>query len=261
MPSQPPTAPVFMETPASAIPRVDRETVFVEGRTFLIERPAQSDKLLDEPAILEANSRDDYMPYWADIWPAARMLAKAILRDSCEAATRRVSAAERSDTETLRVAASRRFGCSEVLDLGCGLGLAGLAALSRGWRVIFSDYDLTALRFAERNARLNGFTGFRTLPLDWRFPPDDLRVPMILGADLTYEVRNVDSLIGFLKRVLLPGGVCLLTDPDRTTAPYLRQRLEAEGLHFSTEFVRVGEPGGHRIKGTLYRISVGANEH
>jgi ETFB lysine methyltransferase len=231
-----------METPASAIPHVERESVFVDGSTFLIERPARSDKLLDEPAILEANQRDDYMPYWADIWPAARMLAKAILRDARQA--------ERSAPETRRFAASQ----VEVLDLGCGLGLAGIAALSCGFRVIFSDYDLTALRFAERNARLNGYSNFRTLPLDWRFPPQDLRVPIILAADLIYEMRNIDPLIAFIKRSLLPDGICLLTDPDRTPAPRLRERLTAEGLSYSTEFTRAGEPGGFRIKGTLYRI-------
>ena len=231
MPTVMPTGPIFMETPADAIAHIERETVIVEGRTFLIDRPAHSDKLLDEPAILEANVRDDYMPYWADIWPAARMMAKVILR-----------------------AKGKPLG--EALELGCGLGLAGLAALAQGWRVIFSDYDLSALRFAERNARLNGFADFRTLPLDWRFPPDNLRVPLIIAADLTYEMRNVDPLIGLIKRVLLPDGICLLTDPDRTPAPYLRERLASEGLPYSTEFVRAGEPGGIRIRGTLYRICV-----
>ena len=67
-----------METPASAIPNIGRETVIVEGRSILIERPIDSDKLLDDPAIRAANLKDDYMPYWADIWPASRMMAKAI---------------------------------------------------------------------------------------------------------------------------------------------------------------------------------------
>lgn len=235
MNTSPPTGPVFMETPPGAVAHVERETLLVEGRTFLIERPARSDKLLDDPAILEANDRDDYMPYWADLWPAARMMAKAILR----------TPVGKPELDT----------SGEVLELGCGLGLAGIAALACGHRVIFSDYDITALRFAERNARLNGFTKFRTLPLDWRFPPDDLRVPIILAADLTYEMRNVDPLLAFIKRVLLPGGVCLLTDPDRTPAPFLRERLAENGLAFTTSFIRAGEPGGIRIKGTLYRIA------
>jgi hypothetical protein len=34
-------------------------------------------------------------------------------------------------------------------------------------------------------------------------------------------------------------------------------RLSDLGLPYTTRFVRAGEPGGTRIKGTLYRISVG----
>ncbi len=176
------------------------------------------------------------MPYWADIWPAARMMAKVILREP---------------RERFAVPLEARL---IALELGCGLGLAGIAALKRGLHVIFSDYDLTALKFAERNARLNGFTHFQTLPLDWRCPPADLRVPLIIAADLTYELRHIDPLLGLIKKVLIPGGVCLLTDPDRTPAPKFRERLAEENLPYTTQFIRAGEPGGTRTKGTLYRI-------
>jgi predicted nicotinamide N-methyase len=228
-----PTRPVFMETPPGAIAHVRRETVVVNQRQILIERPAESDALLDEPAILAANLNDDYMPYWADIWPAARMMAKAILREPFE---------------------NFPQPSGEALELGCGLGLAGIAALMRGLRVVFSDYDLTALKFAERNARLNGLVRFRTMPLDWRFPPDNQQFPLIIAADLTYEMRNVEPLVALIRRLLLPGGTCLLTDPDRSPAPRLRERLAEVGLPYTTQFIRAGEPGGMRTKGTLYRI-------
>jgi predicted nicotinamide N-methyase len=232
------TSPVFTETPASAIPQVGQEKVIIEKRTFIIERPMDSDRILDDPTIHAANLRDDYMPYWCDIWPAARMMAKVILHEPREQF-------DLCSGDTV-----------EALELGCGLGLAGLAALARGMRVTFTDYDLTALRFAERNARLNGFQNFRTLPLDWRFPPDDLKVPLLIAADLTYEIRNIDPLLAIIKKLLLPEGVCLLTDPDRSPAPHLRERLAKEGLPYTTCFVRAGEPGRERTKGTLYRISV-----
>ena len=41
-------------------------------------------------------------------------------------------------------------------------------------------------------------------------------MPVVLGSDLVYEIRNVAPLVGIIKQVLLPGGVCLLTDPDPT---------------------------------------------
>jgi predicted nicotinamide N-methyase len=209
-----------------------REPVIIEGRTFLIERPGESDRLLDDPAVHAAFERDEYMPYWADLWPAARMLAKVILH-------------ERWTPDT------------EALEIGCGLGLPGIVALSCGLQVMFSDYDPCALHFAAANARLNGLDNFRTLLLDWRQPPTDLRVPVLLASDLIYELRNIDPLMTFIKQVLAPGGVCLLTDQDRIPAHALREALEAERLPYATQTVRAGEPGGRRLKGTLYRITCG----
>jgi predicted nicotinamide N-methyase len=206
-----------------------REPVVVEGRTFTIVRPAQADHLLDLPSVRTAFDADEYMPYWTDLWPASRMLAKAILREPWPPG-------------------------QEALEIGCGLGLPGVSALAAGLRVTFSDYDATALRFAADNARLNGFEAFRVLQLDWRYPPAGLQVPVILGADLIYELRNVDPLVKLLKTILAPGGMCLLTDQDRVPAVALRESLERHGLSFTTQLARAGEPGGRRVKGTLYRI-------
>jgi predicted nicotinamide N-methyase len=206
-----------------------RETVIVEGRTFLIERPSESDRLLDDPDVHAAFDRDEYMPYWADLWPAARMLAKVILHESWTPG-------------------------QAALEIGCGLGLPGIVALSCGLAVTFSDYDPCALHFAAHNAWLNGLEDFRTLQLDWRAPPADLRTSVLLASDLIYELRNVPALIAFIKHVLLPDGVCLLTDQDRIPMHALRDALDAEGLPYRTQIVRAGEPGGRRLKGTLYRI-------
>jgi len=207
-----------------------REKVVVEDRTYFIARPEHSDRLLEQPAVFAAHEADDYVPYWADLWPAARMLAKALLQESWTPGT-------------------------EALEVGCGLGLPGIVALSCGLKVTFSDYDPCALHFAAENARLNGFESFRTLQLDWRQPPAEWQAPIILASDLVYELRNVPPLVGFIKQVLAPGGVCLLTDQDRIPSHALRQALDEERLPYSTRLLRAGEPGGRRLRGTLYRIS------
>ncbi len=178
-----------------------------------------------------AFAADEYMPYWMDLWPAARMLAKWILRQRWPAEL-------------------------HALEVGCGLGLPGVAALTMGLRVTFSDCDATALHFAANNARLNGFSNFDILQLDWRHPPEGLRVPVVLASDLIYELRNVAPLVALIRQVLLPEGVCLLTDQDRVPSHVLRQTLAEEGLPFRTQMLRAGEPGGRRLKGTLYRITL-----
>src|SRR5437660_11567270 len=98
------------ETPLDALGDSIREQVVVDDTTFIIERPGESDKLLDHPFVTAAFARDEYLPYWADLWPAARMLAKVIVRESWTPGI-------------------------EALEVGCGLGLPGVAALSMGLKV------------------------------------------------------------------------------------------------------------------------------
>ena len=90
----------FPETPPDAVSNRVRETVCIDGRDFILERPADSERLLDHPAIHSAFAADEYMPYWTDLWPGARMLAKAILREPWTPGR-------------------------EALEIGCGLGLPG----------------------------------------------------------------------------------------------------------------------------------------
>src|SRR5271167_3007551 len=91
-------------TPPEAIAEVVREKVILGEYTFLIDKPGGSDDLLKHPAVVAAFAADEYLPYWADLWPAARMLAKAVLAESWPAGI-------------------------AALEVGCGLGLPGIAAL------------------------------------------------------------------------------------------------------------------------------------
>jgi predicted nicotinamide N-methyase len=222
--------PRFHATPRESIAEIVRSAVYIDRTTFHIEHPIDSDALMDHPWVRSAYAADNYAPYWAKLWPSARMLAKVLLR-------------EKFPTHP-----------PPVLEVGCGLGLAGIAALSRGLHVTFSDVDETALEFAASNARLNGFTNFRTLPLDFREPPSHEKYPLVIGSDLMYEERLVEPLIDLLFAVLALDGVCLITDPDRQPARVFRWKLAEAGFDVEPSFVRAGEPGGERVKGTLYRI-------
>jgi predicted nicotinamide N-methyase len=228
--------PRFHATPPEAVAETVEETVFIDDYRFLIQRPAESDALFDHPWVRSAYAADQFIPYWATLWPSARMLAKVVVREPWATASPPLHA----------------------LEVGCGLGLAGVACLARGLSVTFSDVDETALTFAAANARRNGFTAFRTLPIDFRCPPDDRKYPVVIGSDLMYEERLVSPLVGLLQAVLAPGGVCLITDPDRTAARVFKWKLQEAGYAVTTELIRAGEPGGERTKGTLYRIRANA---
>jgi Ribosomal protein L11 methyltransferase (PrmA) len=72
------------------------------------------------------------VPFWATVWPAGQLLARVVQAEP---------AWVRGQT---------------VLDLGCGSGVAGIAALSAGAaRVMAHDIDPVALAIAAQNARAN----------------------------------------------------------------------------------------------------------
>lgn len=221
-------------TPPEAVGERVRETVLLGQHTFHLDRPGNPD-LFDHPAVRAAFARDEYIPYWAELWPAARMLAKAVLAEPWE----------------------KYPEPREAVEVACGLGLAGIAALSRGLRVTFTDIDALAVEYAAANARLNGFRDFGTGVLDVREPPPGLQAGILLGSDLLYEPRMVEPVVAFLGAVLAPTGVALIADPDRISARPFRHHCREAGLAVETAFARAGSPGGDRVKGSVYRITRG----
>ncbi len=57
---------------------VREETVRVAGRAIRLVRPGDPDRLLEDPEVAAFNERDDYMPYWAYLWPGAFLLGEAL---------------------------------------------------------------------------------------------------------------------------------------------------------------------------------------
>lgn len=219
-------------TPREALGPTIWETVIAGEKEFTIGRPSETDKMLTHPDVLNDITYNENMPYWAEIWPSARMLAKFLMKE--------------------------QFTPNQkTLEIGCGLGLVGVVGLHKGLNVTFSDYDATALEFAAENARANGFENFATMQIDWRNVPDDLSFPLILASDLVYEHGNVDPLLKMIAKVLAPDGLCLMTDQDRIPAQLLRETLDKSGFVYTTQVLKAGLPGGIRHKGTLYTIRKG----
>lgn len=160
-------------------------------------RPRDSEALLDEEAF---DSSDEYLPYWAQLWPSAIALARAVGR--------------------------RELGGRSVLELGCGLGLPGLAAAAGGARVTLTDWAPEAVVAARDNATRNG-VALEAFVCDWRAPEALVaRAPwdLVLLADVLYEERNVAPLLDLLPRL---GREVLLADPARATAaPFLAAAAE-----------------------------------
>ncbi len=48
-----------------------------DGRDVLVARPRDAVTLLNEEAF---DARDEYLPYWAELWPSAIALARVVAR-------------------------------------------------------------------------------------------------------------------------------------------------------------------------------------
>ena len=98
----------------------------VAGRDLALLRPRDAESLLSE----EAFARDEFLPYWAELWPSAVALA--------------------------RVIGTRALHGARTLELGCGLGLPSIAAALAGGRVLATDWSQEAVEMARENAARNG---------------------------------------------------------------------------------------------------------
>ncbi len=206
------------------------------GRRVLVVRPADPDRMLDDPVVRDWNQRDDYMPYWAYLWPGAFCLAEVIASEPWPT----------SDAAATPL---------QALEIGCGVGLAGLVALGRGLRVCFSDYDQAPLRFVSRSARANGHdpSHFSTRLLDWRDLPHET-YPVILGSDVLYERRLVPLVANLLSRMLAPAGLALIACPGRSSAEGFPAALGAHGLPCRIETVESRSEENQTIRGLVYRV-------
>lgn len=167
--------------------------VAIGPHVFHLHTPTDPDEVLGQIESAEAASQPHLAdPYWAKLWPAAPLLAAAIVRNPLPRGTR-------------------------VLELGCGSGLVGIAALACGLDVTFSDYVPLAVELACENAARNEHSQARGMVLDWRQPCDE-QFEMILAADVTYDRTNLPPLLDVLERMLAPGGQAWFGDAGRSPA-------------------------------------------
>jgi predicted nicotinamide N-methyase len=130
-------------------------------------RPDSPEALIDE----EAFERDEFLPYWAELWPAARALAATL----------------------------PEVAGLDVVEIGCGLGLPSLVAAARGAQVIATDWAAEAVELLRRNAMRNGLD-LTVERRDWR-EPWAARFDLALAADVLYERRNVEPLVARLREL------------------------------------------------------------
>jgi predicted nicotinamide N-methyase len=170
--------------------------LWLPGAPDDLVRLAQTDA--DAPA-------SDLLAFWATLWPSA------------------ITTAHLVGTTNLIDSSTR------ILELGCGVGLAGLAAAARGATVTLTDGDPSAIPLLERNIAHNHLTDRCTgAVFRWEDPPDPSWQPeLILGCDVLYQPAS-HPLLARLIRTL--NCTALLTDPQRPSAASAASTFREHGL-------------------------------
>jgi predicted nicotinamide N-methyase len=175
-------------------------SIEISGQAYQMLRPRNIDELICE----EDFNLDERIPYWAECWPSARVLAEHIVRTAGQGRT--------------------------LLELGCGIGLVSLAAARVGYDVLATDYYADALEFTAANAQLHQLA-VDTRLVDWRKLPLDLgRHDVVVASDVLYEAPLAALVAATLARTLEHDGLALVSDPGRRTAGALAPHCRDLGL-------------------------------
>ena len=178
--------------------------------------------LIEEPDwFLEQLSREDkegklYLPYWTYLWESSIGLARHVEKIGA------------------------RLKNEHVLEIGCGFGLTGIVACQMGARVVFTDTEQEAVRFAQHNADQNGVKeNADFVQMDWNTPCFNCKFPYILAADVIYEEHHWTPILSLLQNHLSPDGIALFSEPNRNNAIGFFKHIADNGFRYQKSTVPV----------------------
>lgn len=176
--------------------------------------------------------KDEQMPYWAEIWPAAVTLSRQLM--------------ERGE-----------LAGKSVIELGAGVGMASIAAAKSGARVLCTDYSTEALKFAAYNA-LRNRVALDTCRLDWRMVKGDEKFDAVIAADVLYERVNLLPIVTAIDALLAEGGSAYIADPRRRLADQFIELVAENGFRISETRMYDAE-GDQTVAVTIYRLERSAS--
>lgn len=124
-----------------------------------------------------------------------------------------------------------------VLELGCGCGLPGIVAASKGCRVTFLDYESVCCMRVSENLVANTVVG-KSVTSDWRVYNSEYSFDSLIGSDIMLSANHSDSLASFVKKYWNRKGPCLFVDPARDKTERFKTALLREGFMFSKSVIR-----------------------
>lgn len=137
-----------------------------------------------------------------------------------------------------------------VLEIGCGLALAGLVVHRRQLDITVSDCHPLGERFLLRNLALNQLGPLPFRDVRWTEPNRTLGTfELVIGSDVLYEREHPGQVAAFLAAHTREGADVLIVDPGRHRRGEFTRHMR--GFGFECEEVTTSRRG--RITAWRYR--------
>ncbi len=160
----------------------------------------------------ETNAR--LAPQWHELWPSSRAMA-------------------------IYLGQRVRMRGVEAIELDCGLGTAGLAAAAKGARVVLSDPNPEALRFARFNTMQSAITRAITMEFDWRRDYLAGYTGALIFSDVLHTEANFEPVLRMLHDNLGSGSTAFLGEPGRPVAVPFYEALRKTKYNIRLDVERV----------------------
>lgn len=200
-----------------------RIPVKLDGCTIQLFKPATIDRFINPDDVM-AN-----FPLWTKLWEASGILASYLFH-------------------------LPPHPQKTMLEIGCGLGLAGIAASLAGHNVTMTELSPDALNFARANAAANNCSEISIQALDWNNPQITGRFDYIVGSETVYKTDDIDGLERLFDRYLNPGGTIILAESVRRTGVVFWERMrQAYDIQAKRQVLRSDEDTVHVLLLRLQR--------
>ena len=166
--------------------------IAVAGKRLKFLQANEIEGALDGVCLGEEGAHE--FPFWLKIWEASVVLANFL------------SSVPADDDK-------------KWLEIGAGMGVAGIFAAAFGHTVTITDYSEDAMKFARANAALNGLENITFALMNWNRPSISTRYDYIIGSEVVYKEALFEPLARVFKTLLLPGGTIFLAGDVTRKSP------------------------------------------
>lgn len=208
----------------------------IADRAFDLALPSDPDQVLTTVCRQTSNrsAADTSDPFWAQVWPSTRGIDRFL--------------------------ADRDLTALPVLELGCGVGAGGLAAVARGARVTFTDGATDPLLLLRLTLARNAIDGCTIRRLRFGIDRIDRRFSLIIGSDVTYLRHCWPGLLDTLASHLTPGGEVLLSDPYRSLVTEFVERVATPRWRVESHHVALDDTAIRVLRLTAQTLGKGFSD-